>query len=333
MQYREIYKKDISGAFLFYGYERLLMDNAIEYVKKKYVSRGMETFNLSLYDGNNLTEDKLMSSCETLPVMNDKRVIFVKGANAFSESVTKEFYKFLDNIGEFLILVFLDEDNKIDKTKTFYKYFSKNNRAIEFPKLSGKDIFNFIEGYLVRKGFDISKSDISYLSLKSGYDSKNLDMTLYDLKNELDKMLVLSEVKKIDREVIDRSMTQNADSNIFNFLDALCNKNTEKSLMEFKKLHLLNEPIERIFSMIVRQVRLLIMYGDLKSNGYKDVQAMNYMGIKQYEYSKISKFSHNFDLKFLYQFYEKLLNIDEYFKTTQLSKYILLEMLIVEFTK
>lgn len=333
MQYRDLYKEEISGAYLFYGKEKLLIDNTVEYISKKYIDKGMETFNLAFFEGKNLTEDKLISSCETLPIMNDKRLIFVKDASSFSDDLSKEFYNFLDNIGDFCILIFLDSDNNLNKVKSFYKYFSKRKRNVEFSKLNNREIFNFVEGYINRKGFKISKTDLSYLVSKSSYNSRNIDMTLYDLKNELDKLISLSKDNVVKKSTIDGSVTENADSNIFSFLDALSGKDTETALIEYKNLHLLNEPTQRILFMFIRQVRNLISYKELKKAVYKDAEIMTEIGIKQYEYSKISKAANNFDLKFLYNFYKELLTVDETIKTSSVVDDVLLEMLIVEFTK
>lgn len=70
--YRELYRGDIRGAYLFYGYETLLLDNTLEYIIKKHTKKDFRSFNLSFLDGENLTENDLISSCETLPVFAEK---------------------------------------------------------------------------------------------------------------------------------------------------------------------------------------------------------------------------------------------------------------------
>lgn len=47
MDYKDIYKVDLNGAFLFYGDEKLLIENACEYIEKKFIAPGMDTFNLA----------------------------------------------------------------------------------------------------------------------------------------------------------------------------------------------------------------------------------------------------------------------------------------------
>lgn len=332
MDYKDIYRIDLNGAYLFYGEEKLLIENAIEYVEKKYIAPGMDVFNLTTFEGKDLTEDELISSCETLPVLNEKRIIFVKDVASFSENVSDKFFKNLDKLGDFIILIFIDTTSSLNKVKKFYKYFQKNNRNVEFQKLKGRDIYKFAEGYIARKNKGISNVDLSYLISKSSYSSRNIDISLYDLKNEIDKIISLTEGEKITKRVIDSSITENTDTNIFLFLDYMCEKNTEMSLKEYQNLHFLNEPIQKILVMLTRQVRLLIVYKTLSKAKYRESEIMAEMGVKSYEYKKISKSSRNFDIDFLYEFHKKLSNTDEMIKTSSGLESVLFEMLIVEFT-
>lgn len=332
MDYKEIYKNELSGAYLFYGIEKLLIDNACDYIVKKYINNGMEIFNLTNFEGKDLDAKDIMSACETLPVMNEKRVIFVKDVAAFSENVSDEFYDFLDNLADYVIIIFLDTNDNLNKVKKFYKYFSKRKRNVEFTQLKGRDIYKFVEGYITRKNKKIYNVDLSYLISKSSYGSRNVDISLYDLKNEIDKIIALTKTDTITREIIDSSLTENTDTNIFMFLDAMCERDTEKVLIEFRNLHSLNEPIQKILFMLTRQVRLLIIYKTLSFARYRESDIMSEMGVKKYEYSKIQRFSRNFKLEFLYDFYKMILEFDEKIKTSSGEDLILFEMLIVKFT-
>ena len=332
MDYKDVYRVNLKGAYLFFGEEKLLIDNATDFIKKKFINSGMETFNLTNFEGKGLDQKTLISSCETLPIMNEKRVIFVKDVAAFSENINDEFYDFLDNLADFIILIFLDTTDSLNKVKKFYKYFKKNKRDVNFEKLKGRDINKFVEGYVARKNKKISNVDLSYLISKSAYNSRNIDISLYDLKNEIDKMIALAGTGDITRRVIDSSLTENTDTNIFMFLDYMCEKDTENALKEYRNLHFLNEPIQKILVMLTRQVRLIIIYKTLSNAHYSQSDIMTEMGVKSYEYKKISKFARNFELEFLYSFYKNLLNVDESIKTSVGSENTLFEMLIVEFT-
>ena len=332
MEYREIYSSDLKGAYLFYGEEKFLIDDACDYIVKKYINPGMETFNYAVYDGKDLPEREIISACETLPVMNDRRVVIVKDAASFSENVNDSFYDFLNKIGDFTILIYIDSDLSLNKTRKFYRYFQKKKRNIEFSKLKGRDIYKFAEVYFAKADKKISNSDLSYFIAKSNYGSRNADVSLYDLKNEMDKLIALSDKSSITRNIIDASMTENTDTNIFKFLDCMCMRDTEGALNEFRNLHSLNEPVPKILFMLTRTVRNLIVYKTLYNANYRDSEIMKEMGVSPFEFKKVAGFSRNFSIEFLYDFYRKILEVDELIKSSSAQDLVLFEMLIVEFT-
>ena len=72
MNYKKIYRdSDHSGAYLFFGPEKYLMENAVGYLINKYV-KGTEAFNYTKFKGSDVKPEDLISACETYPVMNDK---------------------------------------------------------------------------------------------------------------------------------------------------------------------------------------------------------------------------------------------------------------------
>lgn len=329
MQYKDIYKKELNGAYLFYGYEKLLIENAVEYVINKYISKDLMDFNLTLFQSKNLTVEALMSSCETLPMMAEKRVIIVKDIQNIE--FDKDVFKFIDNLADFIILIFVDSDDSLVKTKSFYKYFYKNKRNVEFSKLDNKEIVRFVQGYVARKGGQISPVDLNFLVSRIGYDSRNIDKTLYDVKNELDKLISLCKGESITKDIIEKATMESADSNIFNFLDAISTKNTQRALKEFNKLHQMNEPNQKILFMIIRQTRLLISYIDLRDGGYSNSEIQSSMNVKNFEFSKIAQFAKNFNKSKLYEIYKELLEVDEMLKTSRVVEDVIMEMLIVKY--
>lgn len=330
LNYKELYKNEISGAFLFYGHEKLLMDNTLKYVVNKYISKDTATFNLSIFDGINLSVDKVISSIETLPLLSDKRIIVIKNASEFSENIDKDFLKKLEKLENYVIIIFLDYSNEINKTKSFYKFFQKNNKNVEFPKLKGREIYNFIDQYFIRNGIKIKPNDLSYLVSKSGYDSKNMDLGLYDIKNELDKIISLVEDGILTKEIIDSSLVDRTDSNIFNFIEAICSKNSEKAILELNNLHELNEPIQKVFYMIIRQVHLMIGYVSAKKLSVSDREIQAQLKVKDYEFSKLKNYCRNFTLDELSNIHTELLEIDSLIKTSSISERLLVEMLIIK---
>ncbi|MDU1953960.1 MAG: DNA polymerase III subunit delta [Peptoniphilus lacydonensis] len=332
MNYKKIYKdKEHSGAYLFYGKEKYLIENAVIYLINKYV-KGTEAFNYTKFKGSEVKPEDIISACETYPVMNEKKIVIVRDVCDFlsENNIKNSFYDFLDNISDFVILIFWDTAN-IKKTTKFYKEFKKKDRDIEFGKLSQVDLNNFVKGYFIRKGKEIGPSETSFFIAESGYNSKNEDMSLLDLKTEMDKIVSLSGEKRIKRDDIEKSITENIDSNIFKFLDAMMNRNSERAIIELNNLYKLNEPSLKIFTMIIRQVKNFLSYKILSVKKMSQSEIIRKMDVKKYEYGKIQSTHRNFTKEFLTNFYEELIDADQMLKTSSIDEKIIMETLVIKY--
>ncbi len=79
MDYKDIINniknRDLKNTYLFYGREYYLIENAIKEIKST-LNEGMIDFNLDIVDGRETTLDQLISSIETLPFMDDRKILY-----------------------------------------------------------------------------------------------------------------------------------------------------------------------------------------------------------------------------------------------------------------
>lgn len=335
MNYKKIYQdKSHSGAYLFFGREKYLMENAVSFLINEYV-KGTEVFNYTKFKGSEVKPEDIISACETYPVMNDKKVVLVKDVCDFLSiyELKDSFYEFLDNLSEFVILIFWDTGN-IKKTTKFYKYFKKNNRDMDFEKLSPVDANRFVKSYFFRKGKKINDREAALFIKESGYTSKNEDVVLLDLNSEMDKIAAAAKSDLISESDIRNLITENIDTSIFAFLDAMMGRNSEIALVEFHNIVKLGEEYPIIFYHIIRQVKNLLSYKILSQKNISQAEIMNKMGVSKYEFDKkIRTYERNFSKKFLIDFYDELIRADEFFKTSSVNEIIIFETLIIKYCK
>ena len=333
MNYKKIYKDEThSGAYLFFGKEKYLMENAVGYLLSKYV-KGSEAFNYTKFKDGDVKPEDIISACETYPVMNDKKLVLVKDVCDFLAlyELKDSFYEFLDKLSDFVILIFWDTGN-IKKTTKFYKYFKKNKRDIEFEKLGPIDANRFVKSYFLRKGKKINDREAALFIKESGYLSKNEDLVLLDLIGEMDKIAAAAKDKVITEGDIRSLITENIDTSIFKFTDAMLQRNSEIALVEFHNIVKLGEEYPIIFYHIIRQVKNLLSYKILSEKNISQAEMMNKMGLSKYEFErKIRVYERNFSKKFLTEFYDELIKADEFFKTSSVDEIIIFETLIIKY--
>jgi DNA polymerase-3 subunit delta len=329
-------KDDIDSTYLLIGDEDYLKDECVGVIKKKYVDESLETLNYTVLDGKISTFDDLINSCETLPFMSPKKVVVLKSISQFfdkEENNSKDVYNYLENLGTHLCLILFDENNELKKTSKIYKYYKKINSVVEFDKLKGKDLAQWVERIAKVNNTNISYSNINYLIEHSSYLSKNVHTTLYDLENELKKILSYVKDGEITKEDIDIVMVKTLDNNIFDLLSSINKGDVDSALKIFNEIYLSNEPIPKILFMFTRQIRLMLSYNLYREKGYTEGEIVEKLGIKSYEYSKISAQAKMYPIKELEDYLNLILSIDRKFKTTSSDQKIEMEILIIKLTK
>lgn len=337
-EFLKIIKEDnIDNFYLFMGHEEYMMNLAMERLKDRYIMESFETLNFTRMEGKDCHLDDLINACETLPFMSSKKLVLVKDLGAFMDNIKgsreEEFYQYLDNLGDHLVLVFLDNTSFIKKNMKVYKYFNKKQRAVEFTKLDKKDFSTWLNSILNRHGKKMSMVDVNYFMDNSSYFSRNIDLNLYDIENEILKIIDYSKGDVIRREDIDQVLIKSIDTNIFELLNAINRFDAQGALKVFNEMYMSNEPIPRIFYMISRQIRLLLSYKLYRQKGYGDSQIKEKLGIKDFEFKKIRSQSFNFEISQLERVMEYLLEMDLRLKTVSNQDKLEMEILLVKLCK
>ncbi|OLS03397.1 DNA polymerase III subunit delta [Tissierella creatinophila] len=332
--FSKLKKDEIENYYLFTGEEEYMMKLALEELKNKYISNDFETLNYNVIDGKNANLDTLINASETLPFMSSKKIVILKDISNFLEELDdkakEQLYKYIVNLGDFLVLIFMDGSYSLKKNTKFYKLIKKNDRQVEFTKLIGQDMNKWINTLAKKNIKKISQLNIKYFIDQTSYNSRNVDLNLYDLENEFLKIVDYAKEEEITKADIDNVLIKTIDTNIFEFLEAFSSKSTERSLMLFNQMYISGEPIQRMFFMMIRQIRLILGYVIYKTKGYDNKSIQEKLSIKPYEFGKIRNQASGFKLEELENIMQRLLEIDKAMKTSMTDDKLLIETFFVE---
>ena len=323
---------NLMPAYLFLGVEEYLMNEGVEKLKSKYIEPSLESLNYSIIEGKESNIDTLINACETLPFMSSKKIVILKDISGLLEKESKEseeeLYKYLDDLGSYLILIIIGTDLK--KTSKMYKFFNKSNNVVEFVNLKGKDLNSWIEQILKKNNKSMNFSNLNFFTQQTTYSSRNSELTLYDLENELLKLVNYTQEYEITKEDINKVLIKSIDTNIFDLLSAINRGDSHNALVIFNDMYMQNEPIQKILVMITRQIRLMLGYKLYRNKGYGEGETQDKLGIKSFEYSKVSSQSRAFTIIQLQETLDKILILDKQLKTISVDEKILMEVLIIE---
>ncbi|HHY90637.1 MAG TPA: DNA polymerase III subunit delta, partial [Clostridiales bacterium] len=220
-------KNDSSNRlYLFYGEEQYLIEETLYRFKRKIVDEQFEAFNYQIFNGEEFHIDAFVDACETLPFMGQNRMIVVKDLDWLSEkgksTATKEEEEMMVNCLESLpdtTYLFFVMSKEVDHRRKIVKWVQKYGKKVEFAKLKGNEIAQWIREKVGEYGKTIEPQSIAFFLDVTGYLENNSKMRLRDLDNEIKKIVsYIGDKERIEKEDIDLITIRSTESNIFRML-------------------------------------------------------------------------------------------------------------------
>lgn len=326
----------ISGLYILSGDEVFLIDTFIELFKEKILTKEFFDMNYTEFEFSKLDIQELKLSCKTAPFFNKKRLIIVKDVDLSKEGISnnKDFfenmYEYIEKIPTTTLLIFTFKENPF-KGK-FYKKIQSLGHNIELICFTQIELFKFIKKRFNLKNIKIKDSNINYIIDKIGYLDKSRNKNLYDVENEVKKILN-QDKKEIEIKDIDEILIDKFENNIFKLLDFISIKDYKNSIITLVNLKKSNEDSFLIFYMIVRYVRNLLYIKTLRQRQKTIEEITKEIKISNYECKKLYKTTDSFTLQTLIEYINLLYETEVKLKSTTKDIDILLELLITKMIK
>jgi DNA polymerase-3 subunit delta len=149
---------------------------------------------------------------------------------------------------------------------------------------------------------------------------------------EIHKLLAYVNYNRpVEAEDVEILTADVAPGDIFALVDALGNQDGRKAMGMLHRLLEQQEPLS-IFSMIVRQFRLLLLAREVLDGGGQSGEVASQLGINPWLADKLAAQVRRFSLAGLEAIYHRLLDIDEAVKTGQAPDDLALESLVAALT-
>lgn len=292
---------------LLFGEDQFGIHEKVNYWKAAFIEKYDGDINIDEFDGN-ASPNEIIEASEALPFLGEKRLIIVKG---FLEQQTadkqKKLSEILEKVPETCTLIFLELKSP-DKRTILFKKLQKIARVEEAKPLSGNTLIEWIVKRVKEQGSDIDWGTATHLSTLIGEDS-------WKAKNEVDKLAMHCQGSKITRENVDELVHGNVSTTVFKLTDAIGQRRAQEAIKLFHSLVEKGEPIPMIFSMLVRQFRMLTQLQDMQQNGYSPGQIASKTKLHPYAISQTLPQAKNFTEQELHAIYAKLTQMDRGLKT------------------
>ena len=329
------------------------------HIHKAYASLGapeMAALNTTHLEGKSITLNDLRASALALPFLTERRLVVVddalklfarKGSDSKQAGGDKKYYSeflaFLESLPQSTALILVIPDTlKTRKRKSvwesYWQTLGKNHWLIKWAESAGNRVF--IQDCTLPTGGEFVK----WIQEKAGefggtFTPQAAQMLAEYLGNdtqraaqEIEKLLTYVDFNRSvgDKDVQLLSIQENQ-SDIFEMVDALGSKDGKKAM---RQLHLLLEDNDFIpvFSMIVRQFRLILQAREILDEGGNDRDVAKILRQQPFVARKISTQAQQFDLLTLESIYYQLQKIDIDMKTGGMQGDIALDLFIARLT-
>lgn len=338
MNYKDIINSIKNNSFenmyLFYGREYYLIENAIK-VFKASLNDSMLDFNLDIIDGRETTVDTVISSIETLPFMDERKIVIIKDFELlkgkkknFSDSDEKYFIDHLDNIPESTVVVFVVYGD-IDKRKTLVKKISKKGTVFNCDKLSDMDLFKWVKKKFESNKVIIDNPQIMYFIEQEGYRDKSSEKTLSDLENEINKISsFVGKENKVTNDVIDKLSQKKVENDIFKLIDYIGEKRSQEAMRILNDMLSEGESVLAIFAMIAKQFKIVMQVRTLQNEGYTSKVISEKLGVHSFVIGKALKQTKNFSDEIIINMLNYILESDYKIKNGLIRDYLAMEILV-----
>ncbi len=329
--YKGLNSGKIKNLYIFCGTDENLIKECINTLKCKLIDDNFKDFNYIKFDGEKVTKDDIINSCETLPFMSDKKMVEVYRSNFLKDGKKEdkginvgELKKYAKVIPEYTVLVmhYLFEGDR-EKISSKIKGFESLGDVIKIDKLKGMAFQSKVRDIFNNKGKKIGKNELTYFC---SIVENNMNI----VNNEIEKLILFTEGRDITREDIVNLTPYEKENDIFNLVSYLSERNIKASIDILNELIYKGEKPTKILSMIERQFKLLLSIKIMVNNRKSKEDIVGKYRLNPYIAEKMINQSRGFSEKALKINLDLCLNTEKEIKTTISDEKNAIEILMVK---
>ncbi len=213
------------------GEETFFIDKISGFIENTYIDESQRSFNQEIYYGKDSDIKSIISSCNSFPMMSDKKLVLVKEAQEMdffkrpSENNIQLFKNYLKKPNPSSVLVICHKNKSIDKRGKLYKSFTENTIILDSSSKDNKVYDNQLPAWISRevsqKGFKIDDESIFLII-------ENVGNNLERINNSLNKIISNKDDNSIKKEDVLNFVGISREYNFFEFQDSLIDKDSIK---------------------------------------------------------------------------------------------------------
>lgn len=262
----------IARVYLVEGDDYYLYDKAFSMIKNA-CKITLDDFNVNIFDDESFNIDKFFAATEMLPVMDEKRLVVLKGCKV-GEGDKKRINQILLHIPKTTVVVVLDYNNNFEFLKQDFVF-------VDAGRMDEPTVRKLVVAYLAKQNRQISPEALEALiAACNGY--------LTRIFNELGKLMYYDNQNAlITKEAVEKLVSKDVEFSVFELTEALSKKQGDRALKILQQM----QKEQGVFTLIANQFRRLF-YSAISPLSNSELAKL--LGVKEYAITKAKQLSKGF---------------------------------------
>lgn len=242
---------NINRLFLLKGEDSFLKKKNLNRIKSKYKNNKFDWENVENYFADEDNISNITQVASLFPSQNKFKVSVIRNIDKLPIKKQEEFLWFLENLPSQSVVILITSED--DENNKFIKKIGKVNglKKIDCNLLKGRRLSQWVKRRVQEKGKKISSSAISLLLERS-------ESNLFNLENELEKLVIYTKKDTIETEEIALLISKNVHYHVFNLIDKACEKKVEEAMGILQQMFIHNIQTPQIVGALGWQLRRMI---------------------------------------------------------------------------
>lgn len=236
--------------YLIYGEQDLLLERALEQLKRSVGELADLDFNSETFDGESANADEIVAACNTLPFASERRLVVVRNVEKMGKDGAEALVKYAENPSEMTILALVAK--KLAKNTRLYKAVDKLDGLIERVAPRPSEYPGETQRLFARKGKSVTLEGAELMVNAVGKDLRRLSV-------EVDKAVAFTGAKTdLTAEDIEQVISTASTTTVFELGTALGDRDCPRALKLLDRLLDDGQSVHGLHALALRQVRDLI---------------------------------------------------------------------------
>ena len=266
--------------------------------------------------------------------MSERRIIWAKdyapllkkNSKGFGEKELERLVSYITNPNPQSILIFsaaTPEDGS-----AIVKYLKKECKTYAFDRLDRPQLNGFAEKRFRAAGTNIERSVLKYLIDETGYFNRETEYTIFNLENDIKKIIAYNETGNITVEDINQTLKGDLDKFAFDFLDAVTSGRKDKAFRILNNILGNGGEVFSVLGLLVNQFELMLETKEMAETSRDTDRMASVLKMNPYRVKKALSYADKFEKKKLQSILSQLYEIDRTIKTGMMEQNLALELLI-----